>query len=192
MGFTLIAIEGQFTNADGSPAIGMICVTPGSEMENDGAWQMEMPVMGALDSMGRIVAAAGGALIVKATDDPATTPIGAYYTFSVRVSGQGLIEFSTGVPSGANDAFTTGAVDQGAVAVEESPIVTLSTLIAAASMIGAVVTSTKFEGSPTILSVDDIANTVTLSENATASGTDDEFTIASGAVMFSELYENAL
>ena len=141
MSFTQVAIEGQFLGADGSPASGTICVTPNSALINSDAVVSEQgtqPICGVLDSQGRIVAQNGQALVVAATDDVGTWPIGSAYTFTLTLDGQSIIEFESPVPhvvTTFDSPVPPQVNDLTATATLGSPILQLRSSIAASAMI---------------------------------------------------------
>lgn len=195
--FTPVAIEGTFLNPDDTAASGTLCLTPSTALVNSDEPLEEQgtePVCGVLDSEGRITAQSGLALIANATDDTATTPVGAYYVFQLQLDGQLAIEFNSPLPHDVV-GFRSGAgvcVDVAATTTIDEPVVQLVNLIAASSMVGATVTGENFEGEPTVLSIDASANTITLSANATATGVDGSLTVESGCILFGALQANAL
>ena len=197
MSFTQVAIEGQFLGADGSPASGTICVTPNSALINSDAVVSEQgtqPICGVLDSQGRIVAQNGQALVVAATDDVGTWPIGSAYTFTLTLDGQSIIEFESPVPhvvTTFDSPVPPQVNDLTATATLGSPILQLRSSIAASSMIGQTITSSEFTGTPTVLSINAIANTITLSASANASGVSTTL-FSNGAIQFASLQANAL
>lgn len=196
--FTKIALQSLFQNGDGSPASGSIFVTPRSALVNygDEAEQQSIAtIAGIIDALGRVAGINGCALVVNATDDATTLPIGASYLFTVQLNDQGVNEFSSLVPHSPETWAGLSSVkptDVLATTIDTSPVVTLVNLLAAESMIGAVVTGLHIIGSPTVISVDVAANTITLSANATFTGVDGEIMIAGGCCLISGLQANAL
>ena len=196
MSFTMMAVQGLFTNPDGTPASGTLCITPNSAIENLTAGespQTMQPVCGLLNQFGRIVSQAYTALEVAATDDSGTTPIGSSYTFSLKLDGQSLVEFSTPVPHDVaswSASYPVVCVDSAANTVLDSDVVELVNLLASPSMVGASITGSGITGGATILSVDPGANTVTMSSNAI--GSDAGVSIEGGCIPFTTLRANAL
>ena len=192
--FTRIALEGRFTSADGSPASGTITVTPNSFLVNDGLEGQSMgAVSGVLDSEGRISINGGGALVLNATDDDTTSPSGSSYAFALKLDGRSDINFSCPVPSDPNTFGTPGqpiCIDTAAIITNGSPTVLLVNLIASASMIGSHLSAGNISES-VIISVDEEANTVTCSNDATSTGTTPAQVIG-GCVNFFGLQANAL
>ena len=197
--FTPIAIEGQFTNADGSTSTGTITATPNSALidvtGDETQDQARAPICGIIDSNGRIASQSGLAFVLNATDDADTLPIGASYTFTVVLDGEQIVEFSSGVPhdpSAFHSLLPVECVDVLATTTDESDIVTLVNLLAANSMIGATVTGNHIPSDTTITAVNEVTNTITLSNEATATGVDGNLEIVGGCIPFSVLQANAL
>jgi hypothetical protein len=197
--FTPIAIEGLYSNADGTTSTGTITATPNSALvdltEDSTQDQTRAPIVGIIDELGRIAAQDGLAFVLNATDDEGTLPIGASYTFTLTLDGEQIVEFSSPVPHNPTSfggLFPKECVDTLAQTTEGSNVITLVNLLAASSMIGATVTGSHFATSTTITAVDALANTITVIANATSTGVDDTLTIAGGCIPFSTLQANAL
>ena len=197
MSFTPIAIEGRFTKPDGSASVGTISARLSSELRStvDESILDAGVVTGSLDGAGRIVGSNGLALVLYATDDVTTEPVGAYYTFTLTLESSDVDEFNSPVPHSPSTwgaAISALCVDSAATTVLGSAVVTLTNLVVASSMIGASVTGTNVPLGATVLSIDALANTLTLSANATATGVDSTLTIHAGCVSLVSLIGNAL
>ena len=130
---------------------------------------------------------------MAATDDPNTTPIGSSYTFSLKLDGQNLVEFSSGVPASPSSwsgSYPVICYDNDAATVLDSAVVQLVDLIASESMIGATITGPGIDGPQTITSVDVANNRVTMGSPAIAS--DASVAIEGGCLPFTSLQANAL
>jgi hypothetical protein len=187
--FTPIVVTGRYLNADGSAASGTFSATPQSVLLNGGIEQPAAPVSGQLDSSGRLVATSGEALVLNATDDSGTSPIGASYVFALKLDGVGTMEFESPLPHAPSSSFD--AVDSEAVSTVLSPTVTLGNIVVAPEMVGVAVSGANLPAGTTILSVSTALNTITLSANANATGTF-TLTFASGVISLSALAANAL
>lgn len=185
--FSQVAIEGQFTNPDGSPASGTVCLTPNSRLVNGEDIQSEAPICGVLEAQGRIVSQGYQALVVSATDDEGTTPVGASYTVTLQVNGQEVVEFATPVSEDFGPCH-----DVLATTSETEPTIVLVGLIASPSMVGATLTGNNFDGAQEIISVDPGANMVTVNTDASATGVDGAIVITGGCASFALLEANAL
>ena len=190
MSFTPIAIEGQFINADGSYASGTVCVTPNSTLLNAGESQSAQPICGVLDGLGRITSQGGEALIVNATDDAGTSPIGSSCTFLINLDGQSAYQFESPVPSGANSALPAVVTDSVSLTATSNQIV-LNELIASTTMIGKTLTGAGITGTATITAINQLTNTLTINVNATTTETS-TITIAGAAVSINTLKANSL
>lgn len=98
MSFTAVTISGQFNNPDGTPASGTFCATPSAMLSNTGVEQADSPICGVLSDTGALVAQSGAAFIIKSTEDSGTLPVGEYYTFTLSIDGQSIIEFNAPLP----------------------------------------------------------------------------------------------
>jgi hypothetical protein len=191
MGFTPIAIEGRFTNADGSPASGTICLEPDSELINGEETQSRQPICGLLDADGRIIGQDQRALVVNATDDAGTTPVGSSYTVTLQLDGQSVVGFSTPMPSnpaswgGVRPVTCTDPIASGSTA---SALISLVDLVAAEAMVGATLSGLN---TGTVVSVDETANTIMASGDSAFTGVH-TLTIEGGCVEFAALEANAL
>jgi hypothetical protein len=184
---TAISLQGLFLDANGSPAAGTVVATPNSTLTNGGIEYPPAPIAGVLDPSGRIVAQSTYALEIGATDDAGTEPTGSSYTFTLKLDGASIQEFSAVVPAASTANETNGAT------VLNSAVVTLSSLVAAASMVGQAITGTNIPADTTVLSIGAAGtNQLTLSAEATATtATGCAFTVG-GAVEFSALAADAL
>ncbi len=189
--FTQVALEGQFLNADESPATGTVCARLNGQIRNQPSVVGPSTVCGLLDGAGRIIGQDQLALLLVATDDSTTLPEGVTYTLTLSLDGEPPVEFDTALPHNPSSFGASGAkvVDGLATTVEGQPLVTLVTVVASETMVGATITGTNISG--TVESVDTDANTLTLSANATATGVDPTLTIAGGCVSFVALQQNA-
>jgi hypothetical protein len=180
MSFTKIALEGSFQNPDGSPASGTLCAVPDSSLRNyDGSLE---------ESQGLT------AFVINATDDTGTVPVGAFYTFTLKLDGQDVIEFSSPVPSDpATFGVPTPCVPQDFNSITATgPIITLVDLIASPSMVGQSATCSRFaSGNHNIIDYDPVANTITLDVDAESAGVCDT-TINGGAIYLACLQGNDL
>jgi len=195
MSITRVALEGKFINADGSPASGTICARLNTELSNTPETVSPSVICGLLDGEGRIIGQDQRALVLYATDDAGTYPVGSTYTLTLELDGEMPVEFATPVPHAP--AVWGGLVpvtcqDPAATTTISTEVVQLVHLVASFSMVGATVTGNHFTGSVTITAVDPAANTITVSANATTSGVDTALTIAGGCVELAALRENAL
>ena len=196
MSFTMIALQGKFTNPDGTPASGTICATPTAMLENFSPGvepQTAEPVCGLLDAEGRIVGQNYQAMEITATDDPNTTPIGASYIFGLKLDGQPFVEFTTPVPSNPSSwgsSYEVACYDNTAVTVADSPTIVLVDLVAGVAMVGAQITGPGIDGTAHIISVNPTAKSVTIDSPAIAS--DAGVTIEGGCIPLMTLRANAL
>jgi hypothetical protein len=197
MSFTKIALEGSFQNPDGSPASGTLCAVPDSSLRNyDGSLEemSNQSICGVLDASGRIVSQGLTAFVINATDDTGTVPVGAFYTFTLKLDGQDVIEFSSPVPSDpATFGVPTPCVPQDFNSITATgPIITLVDLIASPSMVGQSATCSRFaSGNHNIIDYDPVANTITLDVDAESAGVCDT-TINGGAIYLACLQGNDL
>ena len=197
MSFTMIALQAKFTNADGSPASGTVCATPNSHLENfdpGGEPQTMEPVCGLLDPNGRLVSQSYQSLVIAATDDPGTIPIGASYTFTIKLDGQDLVEFSSPLPSDPQSWPSTpppSCSDDSATTVTDSPTIALVDLLASPTMVGAQVMGPAISGTAHVLSANRGTNTITIDANATETGAGGVI-IEGGCFPLTTLWANAL
>jgi hypothetical protein len=196
MTITSIAIEGLFLDADDSPSSGTICLTPNSSFWNGDETVPMAPICGLLDPSGRIINQAQRALAVAATTDTLTYPAGVSYTITVKLDGQPMFEFSVPIchlGGACYPPFPNGKpVDVAATVSSTSPVAQLVNLVASTTMVGATVTGNQISGGTTILSVDEDANTVTMSADALGTGVDGAFEISGGCIAFQALRAAAL
>jgi hypothetical protein len=193
--FTQVALYAKFTGADGSPASGTLTAKLSSRITNPNGPSVVIPsvISGTFDNEGRLIAQNGEAFILDATDDAGTYPVGAYYTFTMALDSVGLTSWDSPLPCQATTWEGVGpatVVDADAICTAASAVVQLVDTIAATSMIGQVVTSAHFTGTPTVLSIDAVANTLTLSEVASTTG--NGITYGKGIFPVTTLMENAL
>lgn len=106
MSFTAITITGTFENPDGSLSSGTFCATPSASLTNGSANATAAPVCGVLNDSGAIVAQSGQPFVINATNDAGTLPEGEYYTFTLQLDGQDLIEFNAPLPTVAGNTYT--------------------------------------------------------------------------------------
>lgn len=186
MSITPISIQGQLQNADGSPATGTIVATPNSLLANGAELYPTSPIAGLLNAEGQVVAQSMYALTVGATDDAGTTPAGSDYTFTIKLDGSPIQEFTAAIPHASTATETNGDT------VALSPIVVLDTLVAAESMVTQPITGTNIPGGTTVLSVNPATNSLTLSANASGTQLGGCQFVVGGAVELSVLLTNAL
>ncbi len=188
---TSIAVQGLFLGGDGSPSSGTFSATPNSTVTNGETEYPATPVVGELNPAGQIVAQSQEAFVIDATDDEGTEPEGSSYTFILELDGTSLREFSAAVPAASTAAESNGST------VKDSPVVTLSDLVGAHSMVGQMITGTNIPEDTTVLSVNYVAgpigatNELTLSNPASATASGCAFVVG-GAVDFAALAANAL
>ena len=96
--FTPVTVTGTWTNPDATAASGKVYATLSEALTNDGTTTAALAVCGVLDETGALMDRDGGPFELNATDDPGTTPEDAFYTFSVRIDGQDLLEFNAALP----------------------------------------------------------------------------------------------
>jgi hypothetical protein len=187
---TAIAIEGQIVNPDGSTPTGSLSATLNAPLINGTQVIPAGAIAGLLNSEGQIVAASMDALVLWATDDAGTEPTGPdgipMYTFSLSVDGSPLREFSAPVPSASTATETNGG------SVDGSATVALDTLVASESMVGQEINGTNLPGGTRVQSVNAAANTLTLTQVATATSLGECVWVIGGAVAFSALIPAAL
>ena len=199
MSITRVALEGKFINADGSPASGTICArlntTLITTLINGPLVLSPSVICGLLDGAGRIIGQNQRALVLYATDDAGTTPVGATYTLTLSLDGEMPEEFDTLMPhegSAWSGPYPNTAYDPHATVVEGSPVITLVDIIASPTMVGAAaLTGSAFTGSQTVISVDVNANTVTVGSNASMTGVDSDLAVLIGIASFESLRLNA-
>lgn len=177
---TPISVQMLATDESDVPATGTVCVRT-LEAEFSPVVFTSNPSCGVIDVLGRLVSQNYSALFVNASDDAGFDTL---YTFTIAFDGQEQIEFQCKVPG---DSTATEAAAQ---TTNGSPTVTLMSLIAANAMLGQPIVGGNWPDDTTVIGVSVIANTVTLSANATATG----ICIATvgGAVMMETLQENQL
>jgi hypothetical protein len=183
---TPIAVQTQIVNADGTQGAGVICVKPEPNavtlIVNSGA-----PVCGLLDVQGRLVSQMiDTPLTVWASDDTYgdSVPFNTIYVCQANIVGQEYLEFRAYVPKAST------ATELAAQTSLLSPTVTLTSLIAGAAMLGQPIVGDNWDDGTIVIAFSGIYNTVTLSNDATASG-ECEATIG-GCVNWDTLVENAL
>lgn len=110
MSFTAITITGTFENPDGSVASGTFCAKPSAVLSNGSVEQSAAPICGVLNDAGQLVAQSGQPFVVNATNDSGTTPEGEYYTFTLQLDGQALIEFAAPLLTGGGNTITFAAL----------------------------------------------------------------------------------
>lgn len=182
---TRIAVQGTLTNPDGSAASGQFVATPAASLINGQDVASPGPQAGVIDPSGRIVAQSLEALVINATDDDGTSPTGTAYTFSIKIDGAGIVEFTAAVPNDSIATETMGITSDGV------NVVMLTTLVAWPSMIDRPISGTNIPAAATVTDVDTLTNTVTISADATATTIGCTFEIG-GAVDLTTLIDNAL
>lgn len=105
MSFTPVTITGQWQEADGSPSSGVLYATPSTVLTNDGEEQSADPIRGVLDETGSLVTWSGDPFIINATEDADTLPAEAFYTFTLKLYGQDMVEFNAIVPATSPQTF---------------------------------------------------------------------------------------
>jgi hypothetical protein len=113
--FTMITVTRSYKTAAGRPAAGTVKFTPSNPMVN-GPTVISAPVVGTLDRAGLL------SLPVAANNDPATDPVGSYYTVVESLTGQPSRSYAVVVPYNA----AAGTVD----------LSTLSTITVPAGSVG--------------------------------------------------------
>ena len=103
--FTAVTITGTFENADDSPCSGKVFATPNVAMSNDGAEQSTFPICGVLDDTGSLVTRSGDPFVLNSTNDADTLPQEAFYTFTLKIDGQDIMEFDAFVPTTTPQTF---------------------------------------------------------------------------------------
>lgn len=91
MAFTMITVTRSYKTAAGRPAAGTVKFTPSNPMVN-GPTVISAPVVGTLDRAGLL------SLPVAANNDPATDPVGSYYTVVESLTGQSTRTYNVVVP----------------------------------------------------------------------------------------------
>jgi hypothetical protein len=177
MGFTKITLQMQMVNADGTAASGTVYITPTRTLTNgivgsDTFIASANAVAGAFDGAGRLVGVDGEAMTMNATDDSETLPIGSVYIFTIRIDGQGVVEFRSPLWSSYTSLdlpIPLTCCEETPTMEEGSPVVQLASLVACAGMVGLEITDDLITGS--VIDFDSVANTITLDANATGTGT---------------------
>lgn len=183
---TLISIQMQTVNADGFPAKGTVTIRPTNPAYAITTYSAG-PESGTLDPQGRLTAQSTAAVMVFASDDvnPSTSEsFATVYNVVMSLYGQEQQSFNCYVPGDST------ATELAAQTVVDTPTVTLSSLIASNAMLGQSIVGDNWPEGTVVLSVSTFANTVTLSQNATATGSC-EATVG-GAVLIESLEANAL
>ena len=117
-------ITGSFTSTDGSAAAGTVTFTPsGRILDADDTEIISGPVAETLDNSGEF------SIELPCTDDRDLSPIGWYYTATVRISGARAYSFKFYLLTGANDVnfsnldrVTPVSNSQGAFASSRGPV----------------------------------------------------------------------
>jgi hypothetical protein len=179
MARTLVSVQGTILAPDGSPARGTLCATPDWPLDVGSGLFPASPVCGLLDAAGMIRANSYHALALYATDESGddeagTTQVGAVYRWLLQIDGQTVTEFGAPLPVASTATETNGSTNG-------TNLVTLSTLLASAAMVGHSITGTNISGGTTVTAYDDKANTLTLSAVATGTGSGLSFVVG-GAV----------
>lgn len=177
---TPIAIEMQAMDSSDIPSRGTVCVAA-TEADYSLVVYTARSTCGQFDQYGRLCAQNYNALWVNASDDPGYDTI---YTVIVTIDGQDVEEFRCQVPGAST------AQELAAQTTEGSPLVTLTSLIAANAMMGQVIVGENWPDGTTVIGFSAVMNTLTLSQNATVTGTC--AATVGGAVNIETLRENAL
>jgi hypothetical protein len=175
---TPISIQGTFAGSPDRTPSGQITFKLTDAIYNGATSYPQAPQSAMLDASGRIIDPSGYAFQVVANDDAGTSPVGTAYVVTARITGQLVDEFTVVVSEAAT------ATDS-ATLVSGSDVVTLSTLIPSAAMLGQAISGTGIPALTTVTAVAPTAGTVTISAPATASTT--STVTLGGVVMFNTL-----
>ena len=183
---TPVSIQGLFIDSSESPAQGQITARPSQAVSAGARLYSADPARGIINVSGQLCDQGLQAFNLWATDDsvsPSEPPLD--YTFSLRISGQALQEFRAYVPGSSTAPETNGSTTSG------SAIIHLSDLLASSSMVGGSISGANIPNGATVTDYDDIANTLTLSLPATATGSGLAFVVP-GAILLASLMEDAV
>jgi hypothetical protein len=183
---TLISIQMQTQNADGFPAKGTVSIRPTNPAYAITVYSAG-PESGVLDTFGRLTAQSTAAIAVFASDDtnPSTgNPFDTIYNVVLSLYGQEQQSFNCYVPGDST------ATELAAQSTEGLSSVTLTSLIASNAMLGQAIVGDNWPDDTVVTSVSTFANTVTLSNPATVTGTCEA--VVGGAVLMETLEANAL
>jgi hypothetical protein len=98
LSLTTITITGTFTRPNGDPDQGTITATLSEVIQNGTTIIEPTPILGTLNSEGKLVNEALGAFTLYANDDAATTPAGSEDTFVLQLDNAPVRSFSAVVP----------------------------------------------------------------------------------------------
>lgn len=164
MAFTAPVITHTFTNATGTSASGTVTFTLLNRMTNGTKTIIPGTISPTLSSTGALSQA------VTSNLDAGTVPNDTMWRVDQRIAGDVSIQsFSIVVPPIVTE--TNGTTVNG------SPTVTLSSTTASRMMVGQSITGTGIPSGSVITAWDSTTNQVTISNNATASGTGVELVI---------------
>lgn len=177
---TPVSIQAQVVNPDGSPSVGTVCVVA-TEGEFDAEVYPASPACGTISPAGLLTAQSAEALAVWASDDEGYDTT---YSITCDFAGQDVVQFRAQVPAAST------ATDADVQTTEGTPVVTLTGLVACAAMVGTSITGDNWPSGTTVVAFDAFANTLTLSQDATVTGSCSG--TVGGAVSLSTLKANAL
>jgi len=178
---TTIAIQMQAESSDGTPASGVVCLKANVADFSTPTVYSGQPTCGVLDIYGRLVNQYYNALTCWASDDAGFSTV---YTFTLDLDGQEQDEFQCYVPGASS------AEELAAQTTDGSDIVTLTSLIACNSMLGQSIVGDNWPDDTIVQAISVIYNTVTLSNEATETGTCTA--TVGGAVLMETLIANKL
>ncbi len=103
--FTSITVTGSFERPNGEPAQGSVVAMLSTTIQNGTEIIDPTPVMGVLNSEGKLVAESLGPLPLAANDDAGTEPAGSTYRFVVELDNAPPRSFDAVVPHTASSGI---------------------------------------------------------------------------------------
>lgn len=179
----LVSVQGSFVNPNGSVPSGTISFALSAAFTAGGVYVSDSPGNAKLNAAGKLMSPSGNAFQITANDTVDADPVGTFYTVTVRIGSGPLFEFKVIVP------HVTTAIDAAAVSTISSDQLTLVDLLACPAMVGQTITGANIPANTTVTAAALGVQTITLSNQATASGT--ASVTVGGVITFAALQEAA-